>query len=433
MTDLALRDGERSPGGERTGYDQRPALPPFRLRASMNGITEAPGKVWFFELAAAVIDADRCVRCGACVAACPSDSIGVGHDDLPILVKMCTGCSLCWDFCPRGGLRYETTWLPESEPSDSSWRITGADPAPGLGKVVASYAARVRTGNPHRAPGAQDGGVVSAILLSALASGQIDGALIARVDPQTPWRGVPYVATTSQEILKSAGTFYNQTMALAALDLERAGLGPEARIAVVGTPCEIEGIRALQARAWGRGASRVDAVALTIALLCTKSFDYRKLMLESLRDERGLDLGRVGKVDVAHGRLLVEDLEHRVVVDEPVKAFHGAALKGCDECADFLGRAADLAVGSVGSPDGWSSVLVRTPAGLAAFELAAPSLELAEIARPEALDKLDRIDKSIATGSLRRALEPDGAMFVDFADHLAAYDGSDRAPVWKGW
>src|ERR1039458_3300859 len=107
--------------------------PPRSLRSEMSGITEAPGKVWFWELAAAVIDADRCVQCGACVAACPSDSIGTGSDNLPKLVKMCTGCSLCWDFCPRGGLRYEATWLGDegadvSTPVDD-WRITGADSA----------------------------------------------------------------------------------------------------------------------------------------------------------------------------------------------------------------------------------------------------------------------------------------------------------------
>src|SRR3712207_8425129 len=76
----------------------------------MNDIEEAPGKVWFWDLEQAVIDADRCVQCGVCVAACPTDSIGIGDDDLPKLVKMCTGCSLCWDFCPRGGLRHEATW-----------------------------------------------------------------------------------------------------------------------------------------------------------------------------------------------------------------------------------------------------------------------------------------------------------------------------------
>jgi formate hydrogenlyase subunit 6/NADH:ubiquinone oxidoreductase subunit I len=82
----------------------------FDIRDFMNDIEEAPGKVWFWDLEKAVIDADRCVQCGVCVAACPTDSIGIGEDDLPTLVKMCTGCSLCWDFCPRGGLQYETTW-----------------------------------------------------------------------------------------------------------------------------------------------------------------------------------------------------------------------------------------------------------------------------------------------------------------------------------
>src|SRR3954447_21041024 len=79
----------------------------FAIRDEMNDIDEAPGKVWFWELERAVIDAGRCVQCGVCIAACPSDSLGIGSDDLPKLVKMCTGCSLCWDFCPRGGLRYE--------------------------------------------------------------------------------------------------------------------------------------------------------------------------------------------------------------------------------------------------------------------------------------------------------------------------------------
>ena len=70
-----------SPPESRTSWGASTAqrLPSaFRLRTEMNGITEAPGKVWFFELAAAVIDADRCVQCGACVAACPTDSIGIG-------------------------------------------------------------------------------------------------------------------------------------------------------------------------------------------------------------------------------------------------------------------------------------------------------------------------------------------------------------------
>jgi coenzyme F420 hydrogenase subunit beta len=370
------------------------------------------------------------VQCGACVAACPTDSIGVGSDDLPALVKMCTGCSLCWDFCPRGGLRYEATWLPEDDHSED-WKITGEDPAPGLGRVLDSLAARVRPGSRYHAPRAQDGGVVAALLAAALDAGEIDAALVVREDPGHPWKGVAHLATTVEEVLASAGSFYNQTMALAHLDIDRLGFGPDARIGVVGTPCEIQGIRAMQARRWTRGRSRPEAVGLSIALLCTKSFDYRKLMLRELRDERGVDLASVGKVDVIHGKLLAWDRDGEVIVDEPVKAFHGAALKGCDECADFLGRAADISVGSVGSGAGLSSVLVRTPAGQKALALVAADLEVSAIDKPEALEKLDRLDKRTAGAALERQLDPDGPLFIDFEEHVAFYGGTDRAPVWS--
>ena len=90
----------------------------FRIRDEMNGIEEPPGKTWFWELEAGVIFADRCIQCGTCVAVCPSNSLGVNEDTgLPELVKMCTGCSLCWDFCPRGGLRYEALWPPSTSSS----------------------------------------------------------------------------------------------------------------------------------------------------------------------------------------------------------------------------------------------------------------------------------------------------------------------------
>jgi coenzyme F420 hydrogenase subunit beta len=406
-------------------------MSPPRIRAEMNGMGEAPGKVWFWELAAAVIDADRCVQCGACVAACPTDSIGVGSDNLPKLVKMCTGCSLCWDFCPRGGLRYEATWQPAAIQPEEDWRITGADPVPGLGKVEEITAARVKSESKLTIQGAQDGGVVSAILLASLAAGEIDGAVVAREDPDHPWKGVPHLATTPEELVAASGSFYNQTMALSCLDLASAGLPRDARIAVVGTPCEIQGIRALQAREWRRGTSRVDAVVLTIALLCTKSFDYRKLMVRELAEQRGLSLAEIGKVDVIHGRMIVEDRSGSRIVDEPVKDFHGAALKGCDECADFLGRGADISVGSVGSAPGYSSVIVRTEAGVRALAAVRSELEVTELDSPEALERLDRLDKKIAFKSLQRPFDPAGPLFVDFAEHVTFYGGTDRAPVWR--
>src|SRR5918911_957942 len=110
----------------------------------MNDIDEAPGKVWF------------------------------------------------WDFCPRGGLQYERTW-----------KITGNGDArtiEGIGKVHESYTARIDP----RIEGAQDGGFVSAFLISLLEAGEIDGALVARESVSERWKGEAFLATTSEEVVECA-------------------------------------------------------------------------------------------------------------------------------------------------------------------------------------------------------------------------------------
>ena len=389
----------------------------FDIRDMMNDIDEAPGKVWFWDLEKAVIDADRCVQCGVCVAACPTDSIGIGEDDLPKLVKMCTGCSLCWDFCPRGGLQYESTW-----------KITGGSDSEnieGIGRVEESYTARVK----QRIDGVQDGGFVSALLISLLEKGEIDGALLARESESERWKGEAFLATTPDEVRACAGSFYNQTLALGHVDFKDYDLPPNPRIAVVGTPCEIEGIKAMQARPWTWGSSKVEAITLTIALLCTKSFNYEKLMLEEIRDKRNVDLDEVGRVDIIRGKMIVQDLDGETIFEDPIRDFHGAALKGCDECADFMGHAADISVGSVGSADGYSSVLVRSEEGLAAFDSVRDRMELRPLDKPQALDKLDGLDKRVAFNSLKRAFDPDAPLFIDYEEHLNDYAGTDRAPV----
>ena len=322
----------------------------YEIRDSMNGVDEPRGKTWFWELEAAVLNTDRCVQCGTCVAVCPSNSLAVSvATNLPELVKMCTGCSLCWDFCPRAGLRAEATWLPEERgPTIDGESVISGAPGEGLGAVVERYAARSRRG----VEGAQDGGAVTTILAALLDAGTIDGAVVSRPSarPDEPWKGVATVATTRAELARAAGSFYNQTMALAALD-------------------------------------------------------------------------------VTYGRLTVERHDGTLVVDEPVKAFHGAALKGCDECADFLGRGADLSVGSVGSAPGWSSVLVRTEAGRRALAVASTALELADDVDTDALLRLDALDKRRARAALGRELDPDGPLFVDFEAYLAEVDGTARVPV----
>ena len=86
-------------------------------------------------------------------------------------------------------------------------------------------------------------------------------------------------------------------------------------------------------------------------------------------------------------------------------------------------------MGSVGAMDGWSSVLVRSERGKRALDNARGRLDFRELDNPEALVKLDSFDKRIAFDSLQREFDPDAPLFIDYAEHVAAYEGSDRAPV----
>jgi coenzyme F420 hydrogenase subunit beta len=416
----------------------------YRIREEMNSIAEPPRKTWFWELGEAVIDADRCVECGICVAVCPSNSIGVSPTTgRPELVKMCTGCSLCWDFCPRAGLRFEATWTPDVETeAGTSDGVAGADedPAPwtitpstmgrDLGRVEEAFAVRARDVPSH----AQDGGAVTTLLGALLELGEIDGALVSKPSelPTEQWKGVATIATSAAELHAAAGSFYNQTMALAELDLTKYSLPESPRLALVGTPCEVQGLRAMQMRPWDTGAHRVDSVALTIALFCTKSFDYQRLMVQELADKRMVDLSQVAKVDITRGRLTVEDHRGRVVVDEPVKAFFGAALKGCRECADFVGRAADLSVGSVGSMDGWTTVLVRTERGREMFNKARHLFDIQDLVDLDAVERLDTLNKRTALDALQREFDPDGPMFIEYGKHAIGPPVLERTPVSIG-
>ena len=199
----------------------------------MNGIAEPPGKTWFWELEAGVIFADRCIQCGTCVAVCPSNSIGIerGHG-LPELVKMCTGCSLCWDFCPRGGLRYEALWPPstveseagevpvvvKSDSADTYWKLTGGPPGDGLGAVIGRVRRAGRRAR-RRRPGRRRGDGDAPRRCSPAGTSTAPWCRSPSDDPDEPWKGIATVATTAKEIIDAAGSFYNQTMALAELDL----------------------------------------------------------------------------------------------------------------------------------------------------------------------------------------------------------------------
>ena len=373
-----------------------------------SAVQEPREKTFFRELDEAVIEADRCIQCGTCVLACPSDSIGIDEvEDRPTLVRMCTGCSRCWDFCPRSGLRYEK--LLELEDADRT-----GDPQ--------TYAARARDPTVRRV--GQDSGTVTALLAELLDAGELDGALVARESDTEPLKGEAALVTTREDLIASAGSYYNQTMQLGHLSELVDQLDVEdPAIAVVGTPCVIQGAAALERYEW---ADESSPIALTIALMCTRNFGWDRL--RTRLEGHGVDPAAVDRLDVSDGVLYAFDEDRTVLLDVPVEDFDGAALYGCAECTDFVGGAADISAGNVGSPDGYTTVVIRSDRGSSAWELARIGLEMNHLQEASAVDRLAAWNERRAKQALPRPYDPDGSLTISYGEHRGAYDETARAP-----
>ncbi|WP_276255822.1 Coenzyme F420 hydrogenase/dehydrogenase, beta subunit C-terminal domain [Halomontanus rarus] len=402
-------DGPRTPG---IGGDPR----------EIADVTPDPGgKTWFRDLDEAVIESDRCIQCGTCVAACPSDSIGIDETTgRPTLVRMCTGCSRCWDFCPRSGLRYERVleFGRETEPARNGSRKTASDSS-----RETTYAARARDAATNDA--GQDGGAVTALLAELLEAGEIDGAIVAGEREGEPLRGEAVLATSPEALRATAGSVYSQTMQLGRVHdlLEASDIDkPDPQLAIVGTPCVIEGAAALERYDWD-GES--DPIALTIALMCTRSFEHERL--RSSIAGCGVDPTAVDELDVSDGVLYAYD-DGEALLEEPIDTFDTAALRGCAECADFVGGGADISAGSVGSDASFTTVVVRTDRGERAWEVASSGLETTALEETDALDRIAAWNRRRAVDTLPREFDPEGSVGITYEEHREAYDGTDREP-----
>ena len=87
------------------------------------------------------------------------------------------------------------------------------------------------------------GGVLTGTLLHLLETEQITGAVVLHMDPRHPWRAIPSIARTKEEILTSAQSKYVVSPANTILDTLKNEEGP---LAYVGLPHQIFAIRRLQ-------------------------------------------------------------------------------------------------------------------------------------------------------------------------------------------
>jgi len=185
------------------------------------------------DLEAKVLATGECTVCGACITACPDSHIKLIGNKPKRLKRTvdCVGCHTCYDACYM--LRHDL--IKDIESSIMGW---GKKESIGLYRRIAA----ARTKDPQVAEACQDGGIVSTLLLYALSSSVIDGAVVVG---REGWAPVACVAETRDEIIHVAGTKYGVVPVLKEL---RAAVVDHrlSKICVVGSPCHIQSVRYLK-------------------------------------------------------------------------------------------------------------------------------------------------------------------------------------------
>lgn len=287
-------------------------------------------KVGFEEsIAKLVVQSGRCVGCGACVLVCPFNCLEY-VDEKPNLVKKCEVCGICAQACPQ----YD---FSQSNIENLTFgRARNDDEAFGVykGLVLA------RATNGQILEICQDGGAVTALLLFALKSNLIEGAVVVKSSEKKPFFPVPSFAITSEEILQSAGTkyFYSPNILALAEAVEKN----KQCIAFVGTPCHIRAIRKMQLAGLKK---YVEPLKLLIGLMCSGCFDYEGLMENYIHKKLGIDPNHIRRINIK-GRMHVTLNMKTVAI--PLAEAKQYARKNCQFCQDFSSEFADISAGGLG-------------------------------------------------------------------------------------
>jgi len=206
--------------------------------------------------------------------------------------------------------------------------------------------------------GAQDGGIVTAMFKFALEEKIIDGAIVAGPG-EVPWKPEPTIATTVDELMAAQGTKYNICPNMSVIKEATRSYGLD-KIGIVGTPCQMQALR--KAQLYPLGFRDVpDKIALAMGIFCMENFPYQG-MKQIVEDHCNVAMQSLAKVDIGKGKFWA--YTNRGAVSQlPLKATHKYEQPGCHVCLDYVSNLADISTGSVGSPDGWSTVFVRTANG----------------------------------------------------------------------
>ncbi len=312
----------------------------------------------FDDLIQQVQEKNLCHRCGGCVSFCTAINYGAlevneggnpGYKD----TDKCLQCGLCYMLCP------EIDELTNETRNFTDWKSP-------MGNIISTDIMRAE--DIHIRQRATDGGVVTAILIHLLQTGRIDTAIVSKQSGL--FNREPYLATTKEELLLSCGSFFDTSHGMVLFSEHYSTFIPSIqaldnvkrmnarKIAFVGTPCQVNAMRRMQAL----GVVPSDTVHCVMGLFCSGNFsfdDKARKRLEQIGEFKWSEARKINIKDKLYVHLK-NDSVHAL----PLEEMDSIIRPACRYCEDYTAEYADLSFGGIGAEAGWTTILTRTPLGL---------------------------------------------------------------------